>query len=129
VLLAAWLLLLLDMTLRWFPEKHPAPNLVPFRSMRHDWGAGGWSFWVNLVGNVVAFVPFGVLVPRCRTRPTSAWSVGLVALALSGAIELAQYLSGRRIADIDDVLLNVAGALLGYGLAGVAWPAPARRSL
>lgn len=116
VLLAAWLVLLLDMTLRWFPEDHPPANLVPFRSMRHDWYAGGWHFWVNLFGNAAYFLPAGVLLPLARSRPTPARTVALAALAVSVAIELAQFASRRRVADVDDVALNVGGALLGYGL-------------
>jgi glycopeptide antibiotics resistance protein len=120
VLLAAWVAVLLDLTLLRFPELHPPANLRPFASIRHDWHAGGRHFWVNLVGNVVAFVPAGLFLPRARSRPTSALRVALFAAALSASIELAQYASGRRILDVDDVLLNVSGALLGYSLDGAA---------
>lgn len=125
VLLAAWLLLFLDMTLRWFPDNHPPVNLTPFRSIRHDWNEGGRHFWVNFFGNIAYFVPAGALLPLVRSRPTSARQVALAAFALSGAVELAQYASGRRVCDVDDVLLNVSGALLGYALFRATRRAPA----
>ena len=120
LLLAAWLALFLDMTLRWFPERQPPVNLTPFRSIRHDWHAGGWHFWVNFCGNLAYFVPAGALLPLARARPTSAGQAALFALAVSVPVELAQYASGRRVADVDDVILNVSGALIGHAL-GRAW--------
>jgi glycopeptide antibiotics resistance protein len=129
IVFAAWVVILLDLTLHEFPRTHPPVNLTPFRSIRDDWFAGGWRFWVNLVGNLVAFVPAGVLLPRVRSRPTSALRVAVFALALSTSIELAQYASGRRILDVDDVLLNVTGALLGYALADAGRWVRRRRSL
>ena len=41
----------------------------------------------------------------------------LFGLSLSLAIEGGQYLSGRRVTDVDDLILNTLGTLLGYRLA------------
>lgn len=117
ILLAAWLLLFLDMTLRWFPDPHAGTNFTPFQSIRHDLDHGGRDFWINFCGNVLYFIPAGALLPRARTRPTSALRVALCALAVSVSVETAQYASGRRVADVDDVILNVSGALIGFALA------------
>lgn len=115
VLLALWGLFLAVVTLVWFPRDHPAPNLIPFRMMAHDWRTGGTSLAVNFVGNLVVFLPLGFLLPLVRTRPTRAWQAALAGLAVSGSIELTQYLSGRRVADVDDLILDTTGTLLGYG--------------
>lgn len=121
-LLVAWVVSLLGLTLVWFPRDHPAPNLVPFRMIAHDWRAGGRSFVVNFAGNIVAFLPLGFLLPLARSRPTHAWQAALSGLAVSGPIELAQYLSGRRVGDVDDLILNATGAWLGYWvLAAFRW--------
>jgi glycopeptide antibiotics resistance protein len=114
VLMVLYVLMMLDMTLRWYPENHPAANLVPFRSMVHDVRVGGREFVVNFVGNLVAFMPLGVLLPSLSVRWGSARRVALAGAIFSAAIESTQYLSGRRVADVDDVLLNTTGALLGY---------------
>jgi glycopeptide antibiotics resistance protein len=116
-------LLMLDMTLRWFPEEHPSPNLIPFRSIAHDLHVGGQSLVVNLVGNLLAFMPLGVMLTLLSPRRSPVWSVIATGAAFSGAIEVAQFLSGRRTADIDDLLLNTTGTLLGFlALAAVrAW--------
>jgi glycopeptide antibiotics resistance protein len=69
----------------------------------------------NARGNFALFVPLGILLPlvgrRLRFR-----SALLIALAVSVGIELAQYLSrpwSNRLADVNDVILNVLGACLG----------------
>jgi glycopeptide antibiotics resistance protein len=113
-LLTLYLAVLLDLTLVKFPQHDPSPHLTPFETISHDWRAGGEDFVVNFLGNLAAFVPFGALLPLVRTGRTSAGRVVATGAALSAAIELAQYASGRRVADVDDILLNASGALIGY---------------
>jgi glycopeptide antibiotics resistance protein len=60
------------------------------------------------------FLPMGFFVPILSRPWTSAFRVALVCMILSLAIETLQYDSGRRVADIDDVLLNTLGGVLGY---------------
>ncbi|GAB2637299.1 VanZ family protein [Prescottella soli] len=79
---------------------------------------------MQVVLNVVLFVPFGVL-----GRLLFEWSrttTVVVAAMVSLAIELTQYTAvwgifpcAYRIADVDDLMLNTAGAVLGVALAGV----------
>ena len=71
-------------------------------------------------GNVALFVPFGMLVPLVAPKTHSLLRIVASAFAVAVSIELLQY-AGRwvgsaRWTDVDDVLLNVAGALIGYGL-------------
>lgn len=67
--------------------------------------------------NICVFVPIGILVPLAM--PGASWSRVLgIATAVSLAIEVTQYgtahlLGGGHIADVNDLLSNVAGAALG----------------
>jgi glycopeptide antibiotics resistance protein len=112
--LIAYLIFLLDIALLRFPAAHPTPNLVPFRSMISDWSHGGWPLVVNFVGNIVAFVPLGLLPPLIFKRPTMFWEVLVFSLCVSLFIEGGQLVSGRRVPDIDDLILNSLGGCLGY---------------
>lgn len=93
-----------------------ALNLAPFHTIAHYLREGGWEMRVNIAGNLLAFLPLGILLPLLRRDGTRVRHVIIAGVGLSLAIELAQYVSGRRVADVDDVLLNALGAVLGFGL-------------
>jgi len=71
---------------------------------------------VNILGNLAAFVPLGFLLAESRPELDQAGKVVLCSFLLSAFIEALQLASGQRIADIDDVLLNSLGGLLGFGM-------------
>ncbi|MDO4174567.1 MAG: VanZ family protein [Eubacteriales bacterium] len=88
-------------------------NLVPFQTIRFYLFSGRVSDAIafrNIVGNIVAFVPIGILVPLLR-RDLSLGFTFLVGFALSAAIEVTQYITGLGSCDIDDLILNVLGAM------------------
>jgi glycopeptide antibiotics resistance protein len=73
----------------------------------------------QLFGNVVLFVPLGFLLPLLSTRCQRLAPTAAVGLSISAGIELVQLALlltrlSRRSVDIDDVILNVTGASLGY---------------
>ncbi len=96
----------------------PGLNLVPFQEIQRGLNNRGSSSWTNVVGNVALFVPFGFAI-ACLARG-GLWVRWLLAtvsgLVFSSAIEVTQYALGR-VADIDDIMLNTAGAFAG-GLVG-----------
>jgi glycopeptide antibiotics resistance protein len=113
-LLTFYVLFLFDLALVQFPSANPAPNFIPLHSIVGDWSTGGREFVVNFLGNIVAFLPIGVMPAVARPGRTTAWHAALFCLALSALIEVGQYSSGRRVADVDDLILNTLGGLLGY---------------
>jgi glycopeptide antibiotics resistance protein len=83
----------------------------------------------NARGNFILFVPLGILLPLVWRR-LRFWNGLLVALALSIGIELAQYLTrpwSNRLADVNDVILNVGGACLGLALVSLVRLRPGAR--
>lgn len=72
------------------------------------------SIGINLYGNILMFVPIGFLFPFTHQKRHTAWDIFFPAL-FSFCIEFIQYLTGRS-ADIDDIILNWIGGLLGYGI-------------
>ena len=125
LMLSAYVLFLLNLALLQFPSRNPAPNLVPMRSIVGDWRSGGREFVVNFLGNIVAFVPIGMIPPLARPRRSGVWHAALFSLSLSAMIEVIQYLTGRRVADVDDLILNTLGGVLGYC---ALWLSPSRRN-
>ncbi|MCL1952291.1 MAG: VanZ family protein [Oscillospiraceae bacterium] len=92
-------------------------NLVPFRSIAlYLRGAVRTEMvLVNLLGNIVMFSPLGALPPLIWPRWRKWWKLLLLGFAFSCGIEIAQHFVGRN-SDIDDLLLNVLGVLLGYAV-------------
>ncbi len=80
-------------------------NLIPFY---------GGAF-VPMVLNVMMFVPIGLLLPLAFSQKINGKKALLIGGGISFAIEIMQIFAGRN-AEIDDFLLNTAGALLGYVL-------------
>lgn len=88
-------------------------NLVPFRTI------GSFFkhfipdvFMVNIVGNIVMFMPWGFGLPLLWKRMQSERCVVQCSLALPVFIESCQLFIGRSV-DIDDLILNFAGGCLG----------------
>ena len=92
-------------------------NVVLFRSISRDIPRGGRGLWLNVVGNVAAFAPVGLLVYVLQGSRSSIRQAVLAAAALSIMVELAQFQSGRRYSDVDDVVLNTLGGAAGYAAA------------
>ncbi|MFE9635764.1 VanZ family protein [Streptomyces sp. NPDC006463] len=73
----------------------------------------------QLGGNLLLGLPFGVLLPVLLPPARGLLRVAAVTVCLMTLVELTQgALVTGRVFDIDDVILNTAGALLGYLLAG-----------
>ena len=78
-----------------------------------------WSFldreyWQQILLNVALFVPMGYYLTDALSdrRHTFIWSI-IIALSVSASIEIIQFVSYRGTMDVDDLISNVAGALLG----------------
>ena len=92
------------LTLRFSPNV----NWIPLRYMINDLKNAGL--------NVLLFLPFGVMLPMLwpvfRSGKRTAWA----GLAASGIIETAQLFT-YRATDVDDLITNTLGAVMGYWLA------------
>lgn len=68
----------------------------------------------NLVGNVVVFIPFGFLFPYVLKRGRNFWVMFFHAFLFVSGIEIFQLFSAFGAFDVDDILLNCLGAVIGY---------------
>lgn len=91
-------------------------NLRPFFTIRLFFHPGlEKAFLINVVGNVVMFLPFGFFLPLLWKQNRSLLRLLLFPLLLTVTIESIQLLIGRQ-PDMDDVMLNALGGYLGEGL-------------
>ena len=76
--------------------------------------------FVNLAGNVVMFLPLGVFLPLLFGKLRRYWRFLLVCALAIVLIEAAQALLLVGSADVDDLILNLCGASLGFPLGALA---------
>lgn len=75
---------------------------------------GFMAAFLNLAGNILIFTPFGFLVPIMSRRLRGFFRVILLGFELSLAVECVQLVTKTGSFDVDDLLLNTIGALIGY---------------
>jgi glycopeptide antibiotics resistance protein len=97
---------------------HRGINLIPFVTIyRYIVSSNNAGLaLMNLAGNVIAFMPFGYLLPMVRKGITRFLSILCCIFSASLLIEILQYVLGVGVSDIDDVILNAVGGILGYCL-------------
>lgn len=94
----------------WSAENHQVQELrlEPLSSFKYYnvW----WGPWLNLIGNIALFVPVGWVAFLIFG---GIWPATLAGLAFSFLIEVAQYVLAAGYSDVDDLLFNTLGTLLG----------------
>ena len=92
-------------------------NLELFREIRRFWDyreqVGYFAMVTNLLGNVLIFVPFGFFLPMA-SRYRSFFSTLYASFGLSLCVEVFQFVTKVGSFDVDDLLLNTIGGVVGY---------------
>ena len=98
-------------------------NLIPFRTLRLfadllDSGVRSYIRMaiINLGGNIIMFIPLGLLLPIIFPKLATLFRVLLVTSALITVVEILQLFTLVGSCDIDDLILNVLGSAIGYGI-------------
>lgn len=93
-------------------------NIIPFQSileftklMFNGYFSRGFN---NIIGNILVFAPFGYFLPLLYKKCRKWKTVILLAFPISFLFEILQYFLYLGSADIDDVILNLLGATLGF---------------
>ncbi len=108
-LLVCWNLEMLDRNIK-------DANFIPFSSIRRDILTLNSYYIKVLIYNIMAFIPMGFLLPLISKRARNMYFTIIVATAFSSLIEISQLITVLGTFDIDDILLNTLGALIGYVL-------------
>ena len=88
-------------------------NFIPFKEMfRYEFGTR--LFFKNVLGNLFMFLPYGFFASYFL-KVNKKTSILILSIITSITIECTQALIGR-VFDVDDIILNVLGALIGYYL-------------
>lgn len=93
-------------------------NLVPFqeimRFIKYHEYIDFLSVVINLLGNIVAFMPFGALIRWVINRKIRWFQAMGYTFLFSLCVELLQLVAKVGVFDVDDLILNTFGGLLGF---------------
>ncbi len=93
-------------------------NLIPFKEIMRFYTyrelVGFEAFMLNLFGNVLAFIPYGVMVPIVSRKNRKLFRVFVMTFLLSLMIECVQLICKVGTFDVDDLILNTLGGIIGY---------------
>lgn len=87
-------------------------SLSLFETMGH--GAQGDAY---VLENILVFIPLGILVTAALPTFQKRWYCMLLGFLISCGIEMTQYISCRGYVQLDDVVTNTIGMLLGFFIA------------
>lgn len=91
-------------------------NIIPFKTISGFFrDSTADEFWINIISNVVIFVPWGFLLPVLWSKFKKWTAVIPMCLGITVFIEIYQLFIWRNT-DIDDVILNFIGGIIGYAL-------------
>ncbi len=92
-------------------------QLIPFSSYRAAWYQWSVTAWQNLILNILMFVPIGFLLTFVPKKKPAFYKVCIGGFLISLLIEFIQFISNRGLTEVDDLINNTIGAMIGYGFA------------
>lgn len=104
---------------------------IPFKTIieyvRHVHSFDDW-FFKNLACNILMFIPFGFLIPLF-IKKNKVWQILIYGIIASVMIEVLQVILAVGTGDIDDVILNAFGTLIGFGIYKLIYSVALKNSL
>ena len=105
-----------------FSKEHfEMPNIIPFNTIfsylerLYNSTINTNIVVTNLLGNLLMFVPMGMALPVLFNKKfNKLWKIIVFIIVLVIIIEIAQFITFTGSADIDDLILNTIGAIIGY---------------
>ena len=95
-------------------------NIIPFKTVKlfYNGYINGFvnykDFYVNVVGNFLAFMPCGIFLPLIFKSMNKYYKFLITMIVIIVVIELLQFLTMSGSCDIDDLILNLLGASIVY---------------
>lgn len=92
----------------FIPFKTITEYIIMYDKMNFD------TWFLNLFGNIILFIPFGFLLPILSKKFKNIFKIVYILPIASLIIEILEYTLEIGSFDVDDILLNTIGGLIGY---------------
>lgn len=100
-------------------------NIIPFKTIigyLTGFISGDTSikvFIINVVGNIIAFMPFSLFLPLIFPKINNTKKITIVMFIIIAIIELLQFITISGSCDIDDIILNITGVIIMYKILNI----------
>ncbi|MGN0374466.1 MAG: VanZ family protein [Butyrivibrio sp.] len=95
-------------------------NLMPFKEIKRFLSSrnslGSKAVWMNIAGNVAAFIPFGLFIIPVSGRNIRFLGAVVMTFNVSLCVEIIQLVTRVGSFDVDDLMLNTLGGVMGAGI-------------
>ena len=102
-------------------EHFETVNIIPFKTIVDFFN--NWNikvFILNIGVNILLFMPMGIFIPSLfKKNIKNLRQFILIIIVISLIVEILQFITFRGSADIDDIILNVFGAVISYLLSNL----------
>ncbi|MCD8223108.1 MAG: VanZ family protein [Clostridiales bacterium] len=114
-LVCVWITYITVLLIQAFFSREPGSRTGIDLALFETWGRSAQSH-AYVVENVLMFVPLGILLPLIFAGQRSLLVCGLTGCVCSTALECLQFVTQRGHCQLDDVVMNTLGAVLGWVL-------------
>lgn len=91
---------------------HPFAEIQRFLTYRHQ--VSLMAFLINIIGNILVFAPWGFLIPIWDPKRNHIRHILMYSFSFSLCIEILQLVSRVGVFDVDDIIMNTLGGLVGW---------------
>lgn len=103
---------------RTITDRSYSYNFIPFKELKrfitYREKLGTVVVVTNIFGNIIGFIPFGLILPIISKKRRKLAIISLLTLELSLMIEITQLIFKVGSFDVDDLILNTLGGFIGY---------------
>ena len=111
-----YMIIVLGATIGDRTSGYESVNLHLFSSYKEAYNNFSLGEWRNIILNILMFVPIGFIMPLLLKKCENWYITYLVGFGITLFIEILQLISKRGIFEIDDIINNTLGCVIGYGI-------------
>lgn len=90
-------------------------NFIPLKTIIHYCRTSSIDLTIReVLGNIIAFTPMGFLLPFLFNRIKGVVKISIISFIISLFFEVIQLITNLGSFDVDDMILNVLGAIIGF---------------
>ena len=116
VILAIYIIIVLGATLGSRHSNIASVNLHLFSSYKEAYNSFSMVEWRTLILNILMFIPLGFMIPLLFDKAKKWHTSYFIGFLLTLSIEAIQFITKRGSFDIDDIINNALGYMIGYGI-------------